>query len=189
MRAGATWRASTCDPPIMIGGVIMTHGGDKGLILPPLLAPYQVAPRPSVRCCGATRPTCTCCSTTTSCTSTSPATGSPHSGGSGRRRRRPSPTSPPEIQGSLSAGARPADATGSLWTNRATAPGGFAAAHAPAGPALRRSAPGPGQSNAARPPAMRHLMPHHAAFARLLTASRGVPLLAALREAGTAVTS
>ena len=26
----------------MIGGVIMTHGDDKGLILPPLLAPYQV---------------------------------------------------------------------------------------------------------------------------------------------------
>ena len=26
----------------MIGGVIMTHGDDKGLVLPPLLAPYQV---------------------------------------------------------------------------------------------------------------------------------------------------
>jgi prolyl-tRNA synthetase len=26
----------------MVGGVIMTHGDDKGLILPPLLAPYQV---------------------------------------------------------------------------------------------------------------------------------------------------
>ena len=26
----------------MIGGVIMTHGDDKGLILPPMLAPYQV---------------------------------------------------------------------------------------------------------------------------------------------------
>jgi prolyl-tRNA synthetase len=26
----------------MVGGVIMTHGGDKGLILPPALAPYQV---------------------------------------------------------------------------------------------------------------------------------------------------
>src|SRR6201999_2534283 len=26
----------------MIGGVIMTHGDDKGLELPPLLAPYQV---------------------------------------------------------------------------------------------------------------------------------------------------
>jgi prolyl-tRNA synthetase len=26
----------------MVGGVIMTHGDDKGLVLPPLLAPYQV---------------------------------------------------------------------------------------------------------------------------------------------------
>src|SRR6202012_5552889 len=26
----------------MIGGVIMAHGDDKGLILPPRLAPYQV---------------------------------------------------------------------------------------------------------------------------------------------------
>jgi prolyl-tRNA synthetase len=26
----------------MLGGVIMTHGDDKGLVLPPLLAPYQV---------------------------------------------------------------------------------------------------------------------------------------------------
>jgi prolyl-tRNA synthetase len=26
----------------MIGGVIMTHGDDKGLVLPPMLAPYQV---------------------------------------------------------------------------------------------------------------------------------------------------
>src|SRR5258708_18195422 len=26
----------------MVGGVIMTHGDDQGLILPPLLAPYQV---------------------------------------------------------------------------------------------------------------------------------------------------
>ena len=26
----------------MIGGVIMTHGDDKGLVLPPRLAPYQV---------------------------------------------------------------------------------------------------------------------------------------------------
>src|SRR5262249_29149050 len=26
----------------MIGGVIMAHGDDKGLVLPPLLAPYQV---------------------------------------------------------------------------------------------------------------------------------------------------
>ena len=26
----------------MIGGVIMTHGDDKGLVLPPALAPYQV---------------------------------------------------------------------------------------------------------------------------------------------------
>ena len=26
----------------MIGAVIMTHGDDKGLVLPPLLAPYQV---------------------------------------------------------------------------------------------------------------------------------------------------
>jgi prolyl-tRNA synthetase len=26
----------------MVGGVIMTHGDDKGLILPPLLAPYQI---------------------------------------------------------------------------------------------------------------------------------------------------
>src|SRR5215472_13300899 len=26
----------------MVGGVIMTHGDDKGLVLPPALAPYQV---------------------------------------------------------------------------------------------------------------------------------------------------
>ena len=26
----------------MIGGAIMTHGDDKGLVLPPRLAPYQV---------------------------------------------------------------------------------------------------------------------------------------------------
>jgi prolyl-tRNA synthetase len=26
----------------LIGGVIMTHGDDKGLILPPRVAPYQV---------------------------------------------------------------------------------------------------------------------------------------------------
>ena len=34
----ASWGMSTR----MIGGVIMAHGDDKGLILPPLLAPYQV---------------------------------------------------------------------------------------------------------------------------------------------------
>src|SRR5258708_38929884 len=33
----------------MIGGVIMTHGDDKGLILPPLLAPYQVVIVPIAR--------------------------------------------------------------------------------------------------------------------------------------------
>ena len=33
----------------MIGGVIMTHGDDKGLILPPLLAPYQVVIVPITR--------------------------------------------------------------------------------------------------------------------------------------------
>src|SRR5258708_13419256 len=26
----------------MVGGLIMTHGDDKGLVLPPLLAPHQV---------------------------------------------------------------------------------------------------------------------------------------------------
>ncbi|HLJ98567.1 MAG TPA: proline--tRNA ligase, partial [Streptosporangiaceae bacterium] len=34
----SSWGMSTR----MIGGVIMTHGDDKGLVLPPLLAPYQV---------------------------------------------------------------------------------------------------------------------------------------------------
>jgi prolyl-tRNA synthetase len=34
----ASWGMSTR----MIGGVIMTHGDDKGLVLPPRLAPYQV---------------------------------------------------------------------------------------------------------------------------------------------------
>jgi prolyl-tRNA synthetase len=33
----------------MIGGVIMTHGDDKGLMLPPLLAPYQVVIVPIAR--------------------------------------------------------------------------------------------------------------------------------------------
>jgi prolyl-tRNA synthetase len=33
----------------MIGGVIMTHGDDKGLILPPRLAPYQVVVVPIAR--------------------------------------------------------------------------------------------------------------------------------------------
>lgn len=34
----ASWGMSTR----MIGGIIMTHGDDKGLVLPPTLAPYQV---------------------------------------------------------------------------------------------------------------------------------------------------
>jgi prolyl-tRNA synthetase len=33
----------------MIGGLIMTHGDDKGLVLPPALAPYQVVIVPIVR--------------------------------------------------------------------------------------------------------------------------------------------
>ncbi len=33
----------------MIGGVIMTHGDDKGLVLPPRLAPYQVVIVPIAR--------------------------------------------------------------------------------------------------------------------------------------------
>jgi prolyl-tRNA synthetase len=33
----------------MIGGVIMTHGDDKGLVLPPKLAPYQVVIVPIAR--------------------------------------------------------------------------------------------------------------------------------------------
>lgn len=33
----------------MIGGVIMTHGDDKGLVLPPRLAPYQVVIVPILR--------------------------------------------------------------------------------------------------------------------------------------------
>jgi prolyl-tRNA synthetase len=36
---GTSWGVSTR----LIGGVIMTHGDDSGLVLPPLLAPYQVA--------------------------------------------------------------------------------------------------------------------------------------------------
>ena len=35
---GTSWGVSTC----MIGGVIMTHGDEGGLILPPRIAPYQV---------------------------------------------------------------------------------------------------------------------------------------------------
>ena len=35
---GTSWGVSTR----MIGGVIMTHGDDGGLILPPRIAPYQV---------------------------------------------------------------------------------------------------------------------------------------------------
>jgi prolyl-tRNA synthetase len=35
---GTSWGVSTR----LIGGVIMTHGDDSGLILPPLVAPYQV---------------------------------------------------------------------------------------------------------------------------------------------------
>jgi prolyl-tRNA synthetase len=33
----------------MIGGVIMTHGDDRGLVLPPMLAPYQVVVVPIAR--------------------------------------------------------------------------------------------------------------------------------------------
>src|SRR5262249_40568001 len=33
----------------MIGGVVMTHGDDKGLVLPPRLAPYQVVVVPIMR--------------------------------------------------------------------------------------------------------------------------------------------
>src|SRR5206468_11082895 len=35
---GTSWGVSTR----LIGGVIMTHGDDSGLVLPPLVAPYQV---------------------------------------------------------------------------------------------------------------------------------------------------
>ena len=33
----------------LVGGVIMTHGDDKGLILPPKIAPYQVVIIPIYR--------------------------------------------------------------------------------------------------------------------------------------------
>src|SRR3954465_9034411 len=36
---GTSWGVSTR----LVGGVIMTHGDDSGLVLPPLIAPYQVA--------------------------------------------------------------------------------------------------------------------------------------------------
>src|ERR1700741_5253218 len=36
------WGTSGGVPPRLVGGVIMTHGDDSGLVLPPLLAPYQV---------------------------------------------------------------------------------------------------------------------------------------------------
>src|SRR5205085_10362585 len=36
---GTSWGVTTR----LIGAVIMTHGDDSGLILPPLIAPYQVA--------------------------------------------------------------------------------------------------------------------------------------------------
>jgi prolyl-tRNA synthetase len=46
---GTSWGVSTR----MIGGVIMTHGDDGGLILPPRIAPYQVVMVPIMR--GTTR--------------------------------------------------------------------------------------------------------------------------------------
>ena len=42
---GTSWGVSTR----MIGGVIMTHGDDGGLILPPVIAPYQVVIVPITR--------------------------------------------------------------------------------------------------------------------------------------------
>src|SRR4029453_6408023 len=42
---GTSWGVSTR----LIGGVIMTHGDDSGLILPPALAPYQVVIVPIAR--------------------------------------------------------------------------------------------------------------------------------------------
>lgn len=51
-----SWGVSTR----LIGGVIMTHGDDKGLRLPPALAPIQVRAPPSY-CADRTRPFVCCC--------------------------------------------------------------------------------------------------------------------------------
>jgi prolyl-tRNA synthetase len=40
--AAARWTTSWGVSTRLIGGVIMTHGDDSGLILPPRVAPYQV---------------------------------------------------------------------------------------------------------------------------------------------------